>query len=160
MWTIWDPKLQKVKAQSEVIFDQARNVHMSCQHESNEIDRFGLLEDEEDVDETDTQGEPLRDQASQLTQVGMTSKSHIHEASHEEADNTHSRRRLQRGQHSTVFGSRWRYHCPQRAPPQRGSDCPAFGSCIQAIMRSTASGCSSSSSSSCRSANRESYYVK
>jgi hypothetical protein len=32
---------------------------MSCQPESNEIDMFGLSEDEEYVEETDTGDEPL-----------------------------------------------------------------------------------------------------
>jgi len=32
---------------------------MSCQHESNEIDKFELPEDEEYVEETDTGDEPL-----------------------------------------------------------------------------------------------------
>jgi hypothetical protein len=54
LWRIWDPKFQRVKAQSEVVFDQERNAHMSCQHESNEIDIFELPEDEEYVKESDT----------------------------------------------------------------------------------------------------------
>jgi hypothetical protein len=47
LWRIWDPEFQKVKAQSAVIFDKERNAHMSCLHESNEIDTdmFGLSED-------------------------------------------------------------------------------------------------------------------
>jgi len=40
LWSIWDPEFQKVKAQSEVVFDVERNAHMSCQHGSNEIDIF------------------------------------------------------------------------------------------------------------------------
>jgi hypothetical protein len=56
---------------------------MSCQHGSNEIDIFGLSEDEEYVEETDTGDEPLRD--SQPTQIGKRSKSHMHEAPDEEA---------------------------------------------------------------------------
>jgi len=62
---------------------------MSSQHESNEIDMFGLPEDEEYVEETDTGDEPLRD--SQPTQIGKRSKSHKHEAPDEEAENAHSR---------------------------------------------------------------------
>jgi hypothetical protein len=54
LWRIWDPEFQKVKAQSEVISDEERNAHMSCQHGSNEIDIFRLTEDEEYVEETDT----------------------------------------------------------------------------------------------------------
>jgi hypothetical protein len=41
---------------------------MLCQHGSNEIDMFGLPEDEENVEETDTGDEPLRD--SQPMQIG------------------------------------------------------------------------------------------
>jgi hypothetical protein len=51
---IWDPEFQRVKAQSEVVFDQERNAHMSCQHESNEIHIFELPEDEGYVKESDT----------------------------------------------------------------------------------------------------------
>jgi len=59
---------------------------MSCQHGSNEIDIFGLPEDEEYVDEIDTGGEPLRGQDSQPTQIGKRSTSHMHEAPDEEAE--------------------------------------------------------------------------
>jgi len=77
LWRIWDPEFKKVKAQSEVVFDEERNAHMSCQYGSNEIDMFGLSEDEEYVDETDTGGEPLRGQDSQPTQISKRSKSHM-----------------------------------------------------------------------------------
>jgi len=60
MWRIWDSEFQKVKAQSEVVFDEERNAHMSCQHGSNEIDILVLPEDKEYVKETDTGDEPLR----------------------------------------------------------------------------------------------------
>jgi len=76
LWRIWDPKIQRVKTQSEVVFDEERNAHMSCQHGSNEIDMFGLPEDWEYVEEKDTRDEPLRD--SQPTQIGKRSKSHMH----------------------------------------------------------------------------------
>jgi hypothetical protein len=92
LWRIWDPEFQKVKAQSEVVFDEERNAHMSCQHGSNEVDIFGLPEDEKYVDEIDTGDEPLRGQDSQPTQIGKRSKSHMHEAPDEEAENAHSRR--------------------------------------------------------------------
>jgi len=91
LWRIWDPDFQKVKAQSEVVFDEERNAHMSCQHESNDIDTdmFGLPEDMEYIDETDTVDEPLRD--IQPTQIGKRSTSHMREAPDEEAENAHSR---------------------------------------------------------------------
>jgi hypothetical protein len=93
LWMICDPEFQKVKAQSEVVFDEERNAHMSCQHGSNVIDIFGLPEDEEYVDEIDTGGEPLRGQDSQPTQIGKRSTSLMHEATDEEPENiTHSRR--------------------------------------------------------------------
>jgi hypothetical protein len=85
LWRIWDPEFQRVKAQSEVVFDEERNAHMSCQHGSNEIDIFGLPDDEEYDEETDAGDEPLRD--SQPTQIGKISKSHMHEAPDEEAEN-------------------------------------------------------------------------
>jgi hypothetical protein len=74
-----------VKAQSEVVFDEERNAHMSCQHGSNEIDMFGLPEDEQYGNEKDTRDEPLRD--SQPTQIGKRSTSHMHESPDEEAEN-------------------------------------------------------------------------
>jgi len=97
LWWLWDPEFQRVKAQSEVVFDEERNAHMSCQHESNNIDMFDIPEDEEYVEETDTGDEPLRDSQptqirSQPTQIGKRSKSHMHKAPDEEAENAHSRR--------------------------------------------------------------------
>ena len=92
LWRIRDPKFQKVKAQSQVVFDEERNAHMLCQHGSNEIDIFVLPEDEEYVDKIDTGDEPLRGQDSQPMQIGMRFKSHMNEAPDEEAeDNAHSR---------------------------------------------------------------------
>jgi len=78
LWRIWDAEFQKVKAQSEVVIDEERNTHMSCQHGSNEIDIFGLPEAEEYVDELDTGGEPLRGQDSQPLHIGQRSTSHMH----------------------------------------------------------------------------------
>jgi hypothetical protein len=49
---------------------------------------LGLPEDEEYVEETDAGDEPLRD--SQSTQICQRSKSHMHEAPDEEAENAHS----------------------------------------------------------------------
>jgi len=76
LWRISDREFQNAKAQSEVVFDEERNAHMSCQHGTNEIDIFGLPEDEKYIDETDTRGEPLRGQDSEPTQIGKRSKSH------------------------------------------------------------------------------------
>jgi len=104
LWRLWVAEFQRVKAQSEVVFDEERNAHMSCQHESNEIDIFEIPEDEKYVKETDTGDEPLRDSqptqkggqptqiGSQPTQIGNRSKSHMHKASDEEAENAQSRR--------------------------------------------------------------------
>jgi len=89
-----------VKAQSEVVFDEERNAHMSCQHGSNEIDIFGLPEDEEYVDEIHTGDEPLRGQDSQPTQIGKRFKSHMHEAPDEEVENNAHSRRLHREDHT------------------------------------------------------------
>ena len=90
LWRIWDPEFQKVKAQWEVVFDEERNAHMSCQHGSNEIDIVGLSEDEENVEKSDTGDEPLRGQDSQPTQSGKISTSHMHETPDEEAENAHN----------------------------------------------------------------------
>jgi hypothetical protein len=94
LWRIWDPKFQKGNAQSEVVFDEERNAHMSCQAGRNEIDMFGLPEDEGYVDEKDTGDEPLRDR--QPTQIGKRSTSHMHEAPDEKAKNIAHSRRLRR----------------------------------------------------------------
>jgi hypothetical protein len=94
LWRIWDPEFQKVKAQSEVIFDEERNAHMLCQHGSNENDMFGLPEDEEYVNEKDTGDEPLRD--SQPMQIGKRSTSHMQEAPDKEAENIAHSRRIRR----------------------------------------------------------------
>jgi len=96
LWMLWDPEFQRVKAQSEVVFDEERNAHMSCQHGSNEIDIFGLPEDKEYVEETDTGDGPLRGQDSQPTQIGKRSTSHMHEAPDQEAENIAHSRRLRR----------------------------------------------------------------
>jgi hypothetical protein len=82
LWRIWDPEFEKVKAQSEVIFDEVRNAHMSCLHERNETDTdiLGLSEDKEYIEETDTRDVPLRGQDSQPTQSGKKSTSHMLEA--------------------------------------------------------------------------------
>ena len=85
---MWDPEFQRVKTQSEVVFDEERNAHMSYPHGSNEINMFGLPEDEEYVEETDTGEKPLRD--SQPMQIGKRSQSHLHEAPDEETENAHS----------------------------------------------------------------------
>jgi hypothetical protein len=98
LWRIWDPEFQRVRAQSEVVFDEERNAHMSCQHESNEIDMFGLSEDEEYVEETDTGDEPLRGQDSQPTHIGKRPASLMHEAPDEEAEIARSRRLRQEDQ--------------------------------------------------------------
>ena len=96
LWRIWNPEFQSVKTQSEVVFDEERNAHMSCQHRSNKIDMFGSPEDEEYGEETDIRDEPLRDSQptqirSQPTQIRKRSKSHMHDAPDEEAENAHSR---------------------------------------------------------------------
>ena len=79
-----------MKSQSEVVFDEERNAHISRPYGSNEINLIGLPEDEEYVDETDTGDEPLPD--SQPTQIGKKSKSFMYEAPDEEAEIAHCRR--------------------------------------------------------------------
>jgi hypothetical protein len=82
LWRIWDPEFQKVKAQSEVVFDEERHAHMSCLHECKESDTymFGLPEDKQNIQELDPGDEPLRRQDSQPTQFGNSFSSHMHEA--------------------------------------------------------------------------------
>jgi len=88
LWRLQEYIFRRVKTQSEVVFDEDRNPHMPCQHGSNESDVFRLADDEEYVKETDTGDELLQD--SQPTQLWKGSTSHMHEALHEEAENTHS----------------------------------------------------------------------
>jgi hypothetical protein len=83
---IWNPEFEMVKAHAGVVFDEERNAHMSCPHESNQIDIFGLPEDKY-LAEKDTGDEPLRGQDSQPRQIGKRSTSHMHEAAEEEAEN-------------------------------------------------------------------------
>jgi len=45
LWRIWDPNIQVVRAQSEVIFDEERNAYVSCTTDG--IDIFGLPENAE-----------------------------------------------------------------------------------------------------------------
>jgi hypothetical protein len=61
---------------------------MLCQHESNEINMFELPEDEKYGKETVTGDEPL--QGSQPTQIAKKSKSHMHQAPDEKAENAHN----------------------------------------------------------------------
>jgi len=99
LWRIWDPKFQKVKTQSKVVFDWESNAHMSPQHGSNEIDNFELPDDEKYVEETATGDEPPR--ASQRSmQIGKRSSSRMHQAPDDEAGNADSRRVRQENQTS------------------------------------------------------------
>jgi hypothetical protein len=70
LWRIWDLEFKQVKAQSEAVFDEETNAHMSCLHQSNEIDtdKLGLPEGKESIEETDTGDKPLPRQDSQCTQ--------------------------------------------------------------------------------------------
>jgi hypothetical protein len=52
VWRIWDPEFKAVKAQSEVIFDEDRNAHVSCL-QGNENDIFELPQETEYIEEID-----------------------------------------------------------------------------------------------------------
>jgi len=72
LWRIWDPENNTVKAQSDVIFDEDRKVHISCPQslkrknssttdqpeecteEISEIDLFDLPQKEIHIEEIDT----------------------------------------------------------------------------------------------------------
>ena len=45
-WRVWDPEFKKVHCQSEAIFDEDRNAHISCPQEHAESDIFGLPQEE------------------------------------------------------------------------------------------------------------------
>jgi len=92
LWRICDREYQKIKAQTEVDFNEERNAHMLCQHGSIAIDIFGLPEDKEYVEERDTGNEPLRGQDTPTMQIGKTSPSHLYEDPNKEGENAHSRR--------------------------------------------------------------------
>jgi hypothetical protein len=149
LWRIWDPECQKVKAKSEVVFDEERNVHMSCQAGRNEIDMFGLPEDEEYVDEKDTGDEPLRD--SQPTQIGKRSTSHMHEPPDEKAENIAPSRCLRRedqtAQRSAADADAENIAHSRRS--RSGSNCPAFGRSNQEVKSTSAIISSSADSESC-----------
>jgi hypothetical protein len=61
LWRIWDPEFKAVKAQSEVIFDEDRNAHVSCS-QGNEIDIFEPPEEIEYIEEIDNGDRLLRAQ--------------------------------------------------------------------------------------------------
>jgi len=126
---------------------------MSCLHETNEIDTnmFGLLEDKEYIEETDTGDEPLRRKDSQPTQSGKRSTSHIHKAPDEEAENADSRRLRRENQtaqhsaadakniaHSQRLGRKdqtaWRSASAikksSQVPPVAAATAPPSGSCV------------------------------
>ena len=52
-WRVWDPEFKKVCCQSEVIFDEDRNAHISCPQEHAESDIFGLPQEEVHIEEID-----------------------------------------------------------------------------------------------------------
>jgi len=72
LWRICNPKWQKVKGQSEVIFNEERDACMWCWDERNDIDTdvFGLAEAKQYTKEIATRDEPLQRQDSQRTQLG------------------------------------------------------------------------------------------
>jgi len=91
LWKLWDPEFQRVKAQAEVVFNKEKNAHMLCQHGSNEIDMFGLPEDEKYIEETDTEDELLQDRQPCM-QKGKRSKSHMYDTPDGEAESACSQR--------------------------------------------------------------------
>jgi len=99
-WKMWDPEFQKVKAQSDAIFDEKGNSHKSCLHDRNEsdTDMFGLPEDEDYIKEMDNGGHPHGREDWQPTQLGKRSTSHMCEVPDEKAENSHSRRLRQEDQ--------------------------------------------------------------
>jgi hypothetical protein len=110
LWWLWDPEFQKVKAQSDVVFDSQRNAPISWPCESNEIDIFELPENEKYARESDTGNDPLRHSeptqrgtqptqiCSQPMQIGTRSKSRLHKAPDQESETTHSRHICQEDQ--------------------------------------------------------------
>ena len=52
-WRVWDPEFKKARCQSEVIFDEDRNAHISCPQEHVESDIFLLPQEEVHIDEID-----------------------------------------------------------------------------------------------------------
>ena len=50
---MWDPEFKKARCQSEAIFDEDRNAHISCPQEHAESDIFGLPQEEVHIEEID-----------------------------------------------------------------------------------------------------------
>jgi len=128
LWRIWVAESQKMIAQSAVLFDKERHEVMSCQRGSNEIDIYGVPENEEYVEESDTRDEPLQGQDSQPMQIPKRSTSLMHGAPDEQAKNAHSRhlrRDNQTAQHSAAdaetFPSR-RLRCDDQTAQRSARD--------------------------------------
>ena len=54
IWKVWDPEFNVVRTQSDVIFDEERNAHISCL-EPEEADPLGLPQEEAHVEVLDTE---------------------------------------------------------------------------------------------------------
>ena len=53
-WKVWNPEFNAVRTQSDVIFDEERNAHISCP-EPEEADPLGLPQEEVHVEVLDTE---------------------------------------------------------------------------------------------------------
>jgi len=58
LWSIWDPAFLVLKSQSDVIFDEERNAHISCPH-GDQTDIFEIPEEKEYIEEIEAVGDGL-----------------------------------------------------------------------------------------------------
>ena len=70
LWRIWDPAFQIVRSQSNVIFDEERNTHASCQP-GDHTDIFELPEEMEYIEEIDSGDGVLQAQDNQSGGDGL-----------------------------------------------------------------------------------------
>ena len=55
-WKVWDPEFNTVRTQSDVVFDEERNAHVSCpESPSQEADPLGLPQEEVHIEVFDTE---------------------------------------------------------------------------------------------------------
>jgi hypothetical protein len=59
LWRMCDREFQRVEAPLQVVWDGENTAHRFCQHGSNEINMFGLPEDEAYVKQIDIGDEPV-----------------------------------------------------------------------------------------------------
>ena len=99
-WRVWDPEFKKVRCQSQVIFDEDQNAHISCPQAHVERDIFGLPQEEvhiEEIDENVAHSDHNRDQerahhnANRNHEFAPHTGNRDHERAHHPGNHDHER---------------------------------------------------------------------